>query len=149
MVIQNLYYVFIGILTAALGGNEILAAFQFYVGRRRELYFKTGREWDIRARDGVGLLMVGVGLFFGFLFNDMSFMLMLPCFFVPVWFSVASWLVHLRPPNWVCHFEERRSPIELAYIKQRGAELLQRYPRTFPRIINTPDGWETWMMTVI
>lgn len=149
MLIQNIYYAFIGIVAAALGGNEILMAVQFYFGRRRELYFKTGREWDIRARDGVGLLLVGIGLFFGFLFNNMGFMLSIPCFFVPLWFSVASWLMNLRPPNWVYHFEKGRAGNELEYIKQRGAELLMRYPKTFPRMINNPDGWETWVMTII
>jgi hypothetical protein len=125
MLIQNVYYAFIGIAAAALGGNEVLMAVQFYFGRRRELYFKTGREWDIRAQDGVGLLLVGIGLFFGFLFNNMGFMLSIPCFFVPIWF-------------WVYHFEKGRAGNELEYIKQRGAELLIRYPKTFPRMAGKP-----------
>lgn len=107
MLIQNIYYAFIGIAAAALGGNEVLMAVQFYFGRRRELYFKTGREWDIRARDGVGLLLVGIGLFFGFLFNNMGFMLSIPCFFVPICF-------------WVYHFEKGRAGNELEYSNSAG-----------------------------
>lgn len=149
MLVQSIYYALVGMIIFAIGSSELFVVALFYLGRRRDLYFKTGRDWHSRAREGLGLFLAGAGMSAGFIFSRFTFLLVVPFCLVPLWFMMTVQWVRIPPPAWVNRFEADRTSLEIDYIKLRGTLLLKRYPKIFPMMINSQDGWEAWIMTVI
>ncbi len=144
-----IFLILMGAGVMALGLYTLMPVILFYAGQRRDLYFHPETTWRSMAKwggvqliGGLSLLAIGVatqGFFFIFI-TAMSL-------FAVGWFG-GDWLLQRFPPRWVREFEESRPPQELEAVRQNGIALMRSYPQAMRLILRSPDGWDTWMLTV-
>lgn len=146
-------YGLLGILLILTSTYDLSVVGQFYLGNRRDLYFanRSGRRWDERARHGTGFLLVGISILLTSVFGSRYYGLIhiMTLLLLIFWFSASFSILGWMRPFWVREFETGRSFAEIQRIHQQGAKYLERFPKTFPLIINTHSGWDVWIMTVI
>jgi hypothetical protein len=126
----------------------------FYTGRRRDLIFADSLNWMIRGKSG-GVLML---LSLLFLLPVCSLFFQLTAFYyfaglvavvmMPLWWHGLPAFMRRFPPGWLYDFHDGRSPEDTAAVYAAGRAMLRTNPEAFRRIINQPEGWDSWILTV-
>lgn len=146
-------YGLLGILFIGISTVDLITVIQFYLGHRRDLYFanRSGRKWDERARHGIGFLLVGISILLTSLLGSRYYGLIhvTTLLILIFWFTSSFYIISFLRPAWVRELETGRSTVEIQRIHQQGTKYLERFPKTFPLIINNHSGWDVWIMTVI
>lgn len=137
----------IGIMLVVGGGWLLRIIILFYMGQRRDLYFREGRVWVGMGRVGGAMVTAGVGTLMMAALNLLS-IASLTLIFTVLWWLLAPLAMQALPPSWLRVFEQEHTPRDLNAIRQHGVGMLVAEPARFRMVIRNLDGWEAWLMSV-
>ena len=121
-------------------------------GWRRDLYFMTDHEWARLVGDYLGGISLAVGLLCIQLLWMVSTSMGCVGFAIGLFWALVltSWGKRIVPrrAGWVRRFEQGRSRREVSHIRHCGTRAMRQDSRQFLAVINSPGGWDNWLMTV-
>jgi hypothetical protein len=137
-------------------GQYLWRYWRFWTGQQRELYLMPSRKrTNLLISNFIGAISSLLWMIYPlFLLNINPDSEIWVCCapVVGIFPSVllgAIFYPFLNAPPWVTAFEARRSAADILHIQAKGRKLLQLHPKAFRTLIQSPEGWDLWVMTVV